>query len=547
MDWLARIARKVSSAALHPSTAAGRDARHPIPGAGPANDPPAGRRSAGDAVGYQLDLDPTVPVRKWLDGCEMAGELPTAAGTDGRMALRLGCGEAVRTADIRIGADVDIECELSIGLQCDAGAEGEIEVALLPDAPREAFGASVRLMSLPVRPGQLGASIAVPARVGSPLRIEVSRARSGSGAVHLQLLRLCHPLSAGKVNALASYAHRMRTEIANFSGNAYQHEMYGPDSSAAGSAGPVGSLREAIRAEADSFHGAMSNRIVARLSEARPAEGEHAFNFALRLLGTLLPIQPPNFFQRAKELSRNGPLKILSILSGAARIEEQLLAYCGDGVQITLVDASMDLIERAAARMASSHPAASVQCLAGDINDGLPGADSFDIILCVSALHHVANLELVLSQVNSRLTERGEFWSIGEQIGRNGNRLWPDALAAANAAFTRLPQRYRKNAHTGGIDEAISDRDFSISCFEGIRSEELEALLEAHLVPVDVYKRNAFLWRLVDATYGDNFDVSNAEDVEHLKSLVAAEALHWVAGGRSTELHGVYRKKFIVG
>lgn len=132
-------------------------------------------------------------------------------------------------------------------------------------------------------------------------------------------------------------------------------------------------------------------------------------------------------------------------------------------------------------------------------------------------MHHVANLEGVLSQINARLAEQGEFWSIGEQIGRNGNRLWPETRRHADLAMAMLPERLRKNAHTGRIDATLDARDFSADCFEGIRSEELEAMLEAYFTPEHVYKRNAFLWRLVDTTYVDNYSLASAEDVSHLK------------------------------
>ena len=120
-----------------------------------------------------------------------------------------------------------------------------------------------------------------------------------------------------------------------------------------------------------------------------------------------------------------------------------------------------------------------------------------------------------MAQINECLTPDGEFWSIGEQIGRNGNRLWPYAMLAANKAFKNLPERYRKNAHTGKIDESVPDDDFSIGCFEGIRSEELEMMLERYLLPIDVYKRNAFLWRLTDTTYCDNFNLEYGDDLAH--------------------------------
>jgi SAM-dependent methyltransferase len=209
------------------------------------------------------------------------------------------------------------------------------------------------------------------------------------------------------------------------------------------------------------------------------------------------------------------------------------------------MDASPDLIQRAADRLAAARPGLQVSCLVGDINNGLPGEGQFDVIVCVSALHHVPALERVLAQVNDRLKDDGEFWNIGEQVGRNGNRLWPEAYAAASEVFSTLPARYRRNAHTGKVDTVISDHDYSTGCFEGIRSEELETLLEANFIPVDVYKRNAFLWRLVDATYSDNFVLDQHDDLRWLRDLVVAEAVHWASGGRSTELHGVYRKKLL--
>lgn len=54
-----------------------------------------------------------------------------------------------------------------------------------------------------------------------------------------------------------------------------------------------------------------------------------------------------------------------------------------------------------------------------------------------------------------------------------------------------------------------------------------------------------FLWRLVDATYVDNFDLGRADDVAWVRHLVVDEVVHWARGGRATELHGIYRKKTV--
>jgi SAM-dependent methyltransferase len=355
---------------------------------------------------------------------------------------------------------------------------------------------------------------------------------------------ICSSQRLGRLNALSAYDSRMRNEVQNFSGAAYTHAMYGERSAKPGGAGEVSAAIASQQANAHELE-LLESRAQARLSKMAPAPGEAAFNYALRALGALLPMAPPDFFERARELSARKPLRILSICAGAARVEEQILNHCGGPVELTLLDASPDLIGRAADRLANGNPDRRVKCLIGDVNAGLPGEGRYDVIVCVSALHHVADLEKVLGQVNQRLQDDGEFWSIGEQIGRNGNRLWPDAYEAANRAFSTLPEQLRRNAHTGQFDAVLSDRDFSIGCFEGIRSEELETLLEAYLIPVQVYKRNGFLWRLVDATYSDNFHLDDPEHLEHLRALVRAEALHWACGGRSTELHGVYRRKYL--
>lgn len=490
---------------------------------------------AGDA--FELELDPERPVPVTTDAAGgTQARAPSARAPWPGMGLRLSPGEGLRTPTLAVGP----ESVLRLAIEGAPDASGEWELAWSDD------GAGWRLLAhgpLLADPPGVSIELALAALAGRSLCFRLRRAGQGQGDAFVTRLQVAPRHLAGRTHALASYAFRLRNEVANFSGDAYRHAMYG-DEPAAGVA--PGAVRAATADEGDSgFADAMRARIDARLAALQPQPGEVAFNFALRALERLLPTEAPNFFRRARERGRDRPLRLLSILSGAARVEEQLLSYCPMGAELTLIDASPDLIGRAAARMAASHPTVKVDCLVGDINRGLPGQGRYDVILCVSALHHVADLERVLSEVNARLEDDGEFWSIGEQIGRNGNRLWPEALAAANAAFAALPPHLRRNAHTGEVDAQVSDRDFSIGCFEGVRSEELERLLEAYLVPVDVFRRNAFLWRLTDATYGDNYRMDDPGDVAHLKDLVAAEALHWVLGGRATELHGVYRKKVV--
>lgn len=345
------------------------------------------------------------------------------------------------------------------------------------------------------------------------------------------------------VLATAGYRWRLGNEVAHFSGAAYTHAMYGPSASAESHGAGRLVVASAGCAVAGETHFARDQhaRALGRLAAMQPVEGETAYNFGMRCLGVLLPMQPPDFFQRMEAIDSKRPVRLLSLCAGAARVEEMLLQHCAQPAELYLLDASEELIGRAARRITSEKH--TVHCVLGDVNSGLPVEGPFDVIMCVSALHHVANLELVFAQINEQLAPGGEFWSIGEQIGRNGNRLWPRTRAFAGEIFTRLPERYRRNAHTDQVDRVLPDRDFSVGCFEGIRSEEIEALLEQHFVPLHVYKRNCFLWRMIDATYTDNYDLRDADDVDALRGLIADELVHWAAGGRSTELHGAYRRK----
>jgi SAM-dependent methyltransferase len=494
---------------------------------------------------FQLQLAPGASTAKFdLTGRELSTEPVRMDGEwPNCYAMGLAAGESIETPAIDIGSEHVLDLLLvQKGGKAD-GSEVRIEFCCDDSGPwRRLADAHVGAACA----GHQRLTCSLAALAGESHRFRLLRNNGGSGLCFVLLLRICAAHERGRVNALSAYEFRLHNEVHHFSGAAYTHSMYGPQETARGGEGVVvrADVQQATDHARQHLH-SLTESAVQRLESLPPAPAEGAFGYGMRALSLLLPMAAPDFFARAARLSESKPLRILSILAGAARIEEQIVGYCSGSVSWTLLDASPDLIQRAADRLSAARPGLRVDCLVGDINEGLPGEGQFDVIVCVSALHHVADLETVLGQINRRLTDDGEFWSIGEQIGRNGNRLWPEAYEAANAVFAKLPERLRKNAHTGKIDAVVNDQDFSTGCFEGIRSEELESLLEAYLIPEHVYKRNAFFWRLIDATYADNFDLSRADDLRHLRELVVAEATHWATGGRSTELHGVYRKKIL--
>lgn len=334
---------------------------------------------------------------------------------------------------------------------------------------------------------------------------------------------------------------RTANEIAHFA-SVYDHEMYHGDASRRASRPPA--KCQALQDLAEEW--SQREEMAQAPMDAFPAPGELSetlrdpFHYTHHLLSTALRATPPDFHGRLAALAVERPIRILSLCSGAARIEAGMAALAGPAARWTLMDLNESLLQSAAANFPDG---ITPELVAGDLNRIRDFGARFDVILCVSGLHHIVELESVFAFIDVALADDGEFWSIGEAIGRNGNRLWGRDLAAANACFSALPERLRHNHHTGKIDASLPDDDYGSASFEGIRSQELLPLMLERFDPVDLYRRNCFLWRLVNQAYSRNYDMADPDDVDRLKGFVHAEIAHFRQGGRPTELHGIFRKR----
>lgn len=178
-----------------------------------------------------------------------------------------------------------------------------------------------------------------------------------------------------------------------------------------------------------------------------------------------------------------------------------------------------------------------------DVNALSLEAEQYDVAICVSGLHHVVELEKVIGAINKSLATNGEFWSIGETLGRNGGRLYPQALDAGNVFFGALDEKYRHNRTTGKIDPVLLDLDHSIGCFEGIRCEAIERTLNRYLQPKHVAKHNCLIWKLFSPTYSDNYDMSKERDRALVDEAVEMDAILHEQHSLGVELNAVYAKR----
>lgn len=336
------------------------------------------------------------------------------------------------------------------------------------------------------------------------------------------------------VKARSFHELRSRNEIEHFSW-VYRHSMYTQMQDrraeiAEGQVRPVRSLPH--HTDIDSTHQ------VKRVNELEPVPNESPYAYGSRLLSANIAQSSPDFIGRLKLKAESGaPLKVLSLCSGAARIEADFASRVGSNVEWSLLDINPDLLGLASKQFS---PTLRVDLIKADVNELSYSGEKWDIIICVSALHHIVELERLIEFCNKSLNDNGEFWSIGEYVGRNGNQLWPDAREKANIIFKELPEKFRLNHNTGQVDSEVPDNDYSVGCFEGIRSEDIELVLERWFKPLDVFRRNCFLWRLLNLAYCDNYDVKLIEDRQWITRMVSAELDHFQNGGRGTELFGIY-------
>lgn len=336
---------------------------------------------------------------------------------------------------------------------------------------------------------------------------------------------------------------RIKNEIDHFS-NVYKHEMYSEEQKKHAENAKVdgGCVEQKVRKVVlANYSGSQAIKMPVGTA-IEPLPSESPYKYASRLLAGNIGSPPPDFVGRLKSRIKSGPVKILSLCSGAARIEAGFAAQVGELAEWTLLDINRDLLRTAAQQFPRS---VKVDLIEGNANELSDLGERWDVILCVSALHHIVELENLIAFCHVSLNEGGEFWSIGENIGRNGNRLWPDSLKIANSYFGCLPEKYRLNRHTGIVDSEIPDLDYSVGCFEGIRSQEIEQILDVWFQQDHIYRCNCFLWRVMNLAYSDNYDLTNPVDLMWIFKAVQAELSHFKNGGRGTELHGVYRKRFI--
>jgi 2-polyprenyl-3-methyl-5-hydroxy-6-metoxy-1,4-benzoquinol methylase len=101
---------------------------------------------------------------------------------------------------------------------------------------------------------------------------------------------------------------------------------------------------------------------------------------------------------------------------------------------------------------------------------------TYDAVIANQSLHHVLEIENLMSHVRQSLKPDGVFL-ISDMIGRNGHLRWPEALEIVHEFWRQMPSQYRYNHQLKRHEDLYENWDCSAEGFEGIKAQEILPLL----------------------------------------------------------------------
>jgi SAM-dependent methyltransferase len=238
------------------------------------------------------------------------------------------------------------------------------------------------------------------------------------------------------------------------------------------------------------------------------------------------------------ERRNNCALRFVSLGSGNCDLEIELALHLRakghvDFV-IDCVDLNSTMLERGRIAAAKDGVVDHLYLVEADFNQWNP-THEYDAVIANQALHHVLNLEGLFTQIKSSLKPHGLF-VISDIIGRNGHLRWPEALDIVREFWRKLPPSYRFNRQLERYEELFDDWDCSIGSFEGIRSQDILALLLEHFhFRLFVGYANV-IDPFVDRSFGHNFDAAAPWDRAFIDQVHQRDEIE-IAAGRIKPTH----------
>lgn len=218
------------------------------------------------------------------------------------------------------------------------------------------------------------------------------------------------------------------------------------------------------------------------------------------------------YFSVALDETQNNTL--LSIGCGDCFFEVEIarkLIDTGHQINFECIDLAENLVNRAKERIHKAGLSRYFSLKVQDINRWQP-ATIYGGIMAHQSLHHVVELEALLSNIKKSLHSDGVFLS-NETIGRNGHQRWPESLEIVNKIWAFAPDRIKYNRlWENRFEETYINHDCSTEGFEGVRAQDILPLLLEELYFEKFIAFGNIPDIFVDRCFGHNFDSDNEED-----------------------------------
>ncbi len=239
-----------------------------------------------------------------------------------------------------------------------------------------------------------------------------------------------------------------------------------------------------------------------------------------------------------RQCTQDAPVRFLSVGAGNGDLElalaAQLRAERHDNFVLECLDLNPQMLARGRAAADAAGLGKYLAFVQADFNHWR-ATHRYHAVLANQSLHHVVNLEGLLSELRRALVDTGEL-AVSDMIGRNGHQRWPEALAIVQEFWTGLPPSYRFNLRRLVYEERFVNWDCSGEGFEGIRSQDILPLLLEHFHFKMFLPFGNLIDPFVDRTFGGHFDVASAWDRAFLDRVHARDEAE-LAAGRLTPTH----------
>jgi SAM-dependent methyltransferase len=216
-------------------------------------------------------------------------------------------------------------------------------------------------------------------------------------------------------------------------------------------------------------------------------------------------------FIQARERIGCDSIRILSIGCGDCKpdiqIAKALLEQGAQNFTIIATELSAIRLERAKQQVDQDGLSEYFDFKEVDVNTWSPD-DTFVGVLAHHTLHHIVELERLFDFIDENLKDEGVFVVV-DMIGRNGHMRWPETLDVLEKLWKILPTEYKFNHQFKKPMPDYDNWDCSKKGFEGIRAQDILALLcdkfsFTHFVGV-----GGFIDILAERGYGHNFSVDD--------------------------------------